>query len=177
MDPDLYLNTWFGNHSDGLEFSILSFGNEYNTRRDPDLLGGLEFNCSHFSLLSHRIHSGYSNNMVLLIVVILVLTGYLGTGLLPAIPAIICIFILYAGRGIGTPIMLNFINERVGSEIRATVLSIRSLFIRLLQSLILIPLGEAMDVWSAQEAIMVMGIIYAVIFGIALTMLAVLKIL
>ncbi len=57
--------------------------------------------------------------------------GYLFLGIFTAAWGIVFLFLFYILRGIATPVLRNYINEITPSEIRATVLSVRSLTIRL----------------------------------------------
>lgn len=65
-----------------------------------------------------------------LIVMYLPIT-YVLLGMLQLMPAIMCLFLFYAVRGYATPVLKDLINQNCSSSTRATVLSIRSLIIRL----------------------------------------------
>lgn len=65
------------------------------------------------------------------IITALLPAGFILLGVLPLIPAILCLFIFYLVRGYTTPMLRDLINRSCDSSIRATVLSIRSLIIRL----------------------------------------------
>ena len=58
-------------------------------------------------------------------------TGFILLGLLPLLPALTILFIFYMIRGYTTPMYRDLINLNCDASIRATVLSIRSLLIRL----------------------------------------------
>ena len=60
--------------------------------------------------------------------------GFVLIGLLPLLPSLILLFIFYLIRGYTTPLFRELLNRNCDSAIRATVLSIRSLLIRLLFS-------------------------------------------
>ncbi|WP_212637922.1 MFS transporter [Desulfocicer vacuolatum] len=57
--------------------------------------------------------------------------GYIGLGLCHTAWGVLALCFFYVFRGIATPVLRNYINEITPSEIRATVLSVRSLAIRL----------------------------------------------
>lgn len=61
--------------------------------------------------------------------------GFVLLGLLPLVPALVVLFIFYLIRGYTTPLFRELINRNCDSDIRATVLSIRSLLIRLFFSI------------------------------------------
>ncbi len=67
---------------------------------------------------------------LLLIIIYLPLTDIF-LGVLPLLPALISLYLFYAVRGYATPVLKDLINQNCSSSTRATVLSIRSLIIRL----------------------------------------------
>lgn len=73
--------------------------------------------------------------------------GYLCMGIIGTLGGLIFLFLFYMVRGVATPVLRNQINEITPSDIRATVLSIRSLIIRLAFAL----LGPALG-WQADRA-------------------------
>jgi hypothetical protein len=66
----------------------------------------------------------------LILIIVYLPTTYIFLGLLPLVPAIICLYLFYAVRGYATPVLKDLINQNCSSSTRATVLSIRSLIIR-----------------------------------------------
>ncbi len=62
--------------------------------------------------------------------------GYLLMGLAGGLGGLVFLFIFYGIRGVATPVLRNQINEITPSDIRATVLSVRSLIIRLAFSIL-----------------------------------------
>ncbi len=73
--------------------------------------------------------------------------GYLLMGLAGGLGGLVFLFIFYGIRGVATPVLRNQINEMTPSDIRATVLSVRSLIIRLTFSI----LGPVLG-WHADMA-------------------------
>ena len=64
-------------------------------------------------------------------VIMLVIPGaYIALGILPLAPALVTLFLFYAIRGYATPLLKDMVNQYCASETRATVLSIRSMIIR-----------------------------------------------
>lgn len=57
--------------------------------------------------------------------------GFILLGVLPLFPALLCLFVFYLVRGYTTPMLRDLINHNCEASVRATVLSIRSLIIRL----------------------------------------------
>ena len=92
-----------------------------------------------------------------LFIVFSISTGYLMIGNLTTHLAMFSLFIFYLARGIATPVLRNYINEITPSEIRATVLSIRSLVIRLLFVIVGPLLGWYADISGVPAALTVGG--------------------
>ncbi len=93
-----------------------------------------------------------------------IIIGFIGAAWTHFTIGIIFITVFYFARGIATPILKNNINKLTPSNIRATVLSIRNFFIRILFAIIGPLLGYATDNLSLAYALTIAG----VIFGIAI---------
>jgi MFS family permease len=72
---------------------------------------------------------------------------------------LIFVFVFYAIRGIATPLLRNQINKYTSSEIRATVMSIRSLLIRILFAIFSPFLGYITDKFSLSETLLLSGVL------------------
>ncbi|MBI9092559.1 MAG: MFS transporter [Desulfobacterium sp.] len=83
------------------------------------------------SMHAYKIEKKFGRENTILFIAISIASGYLTLGLFNTLGALFFLFLFYIVRGIATPILKNHINEITPSEIRATVLSIRSLIIRL----------------------------------------------
>jgi MFS family permease len=83
-------------------------------------------------------------------------SGYLLMGLTGSMAGLFFLFMFYGIRGVATPVLRNQINEITPSDIRATVLSIRSMVIRLAFAF----LGPVLG-WQADRA----GVPSALIHG------------
>jgi hypothetical protein len=73
------------------------------------------------------------------------------------------IFFMYALRGIATPTFLNLVNQHTPDDMRATVLSMRGLLIRLVYAFAAPVLGWAADVYSIGEAFLGLSVVLAVV--------------
>lgn len=119
------------------------------------------------SSIAHRLQERWSRNVVVIFLCSLILSGYFGiswvnNSSLPAISGVIFIFLLYTGRGLATPILKDLINEQTSSEIRATVLSIRSFMIRFVFAALAPFMGWVAQVYSLPQAFLVSGVILLV---------------
>ncbi|MBR8535211.1 MFS transporter [Carboxylicivirga sediminis] len=96
----------------------------------------------------------------------LVITGaFIAAGLLHSIyvlPVMIC---FYFSRGIATPVLKDYINRITSSDMRATVLSIRSLIIRANFSVLAPLFGYMTDRLTLSQAFVIIGIIFTVLTG------------
>jgi MFS family permease len=66
----------------------------------------------------------------MLIIIFCLPLGYILLGALPVLPALGVLWIFYMIRGYATPMLRDMINQNCRSNVRATVLSIRSLLVR-----------------------------------------------
>jgi len=83
------------------------------------------------SIYAYKFEKKLGRENTILFIAITIALGYLFLGLFNTLGALFFLFLFYIIRGIATPVLKNHINEITPSEIRATVLSIRSLIIRL----------------------------------------------
>ncbi|MCG8565085.1 MAG: hypothetical protein MI747_08390, partial [Desulfobacterales bacterium] len=86
--------------------------------------------------------------------------GYLAMGLLGGYLGLVFLFLFYVVRGVATPVLKNQINEISPSDYRATVLSIRSLIIRIAFALLGPILGRTADAAGMPVALSVGGILF-----------------
>lgn len=106
-----------------------------------------------------QIEKRFSQFGVVVLVCVFILLGYFGMVAYPTLFAVGFVMLIYVGRGLATPIFRNYINELTDSDIRATVLSIRSLLMRIL-FVVLGPLtGWVYDNYSFSHAIAASGLI------------------
>lgn len=82
------------------------------------------------SAAPHKVRDALGARNSFFAIILLVPAGYVMLGALPLIPALFALLIFYAVRGYATPVLKDFTNQYCSSDIRATVLSIRSLIIR-----------------------------------------------
>ncbi len=68
------------------------------------------------------------------------------------------ILVIYLVRGVATPTIRQLINEQTPSNIRATILSVRSFFIRLTFAVFAPFLGWVTDQFSISESLLMLGI-------------------
>jgi len=88
------------------------------------------------SLFAAHIHGLLGSKKVFWIIVIALPLAYLLIPMFSFVIVVCILFAFYIIRGLATPILKEQVNTRCTSDVRATVLSIRSLLIRLLFSIV-----------------------------------------
>ena len=108
------------------------------------------------SMHAFRVEERLGRRGTIWFIVLGITAGYLSMGIFQAQAALVFLFLFYMVRGVATPVLRNQINEITPSNIRATILSIRSMVIRLTFVLIGPVLG-----WQADRA----GLPWALVGG------------
>ncbi len=97
------------------------------------------------------------------LIVFLIPLGYFFLGAFSLVPAIFSLILFYAVRGYATPFLKDLINNFCGSEVRATILSIRSLIIRFSFTILGPLLGLLSGAISLSFAVICMGGIFLIL--------------
>ena len=108
---------------------------------------------------AHKFESILKRNTLLLFIGIGIAFCYVFLGFSDTKWGIFWILLIYLIRGIATPVLKNYINEITTSEIRATVLSVRSFFIRASFALTAPFLGWIADIYSINESFWILGVL------------------
>jgi MFS family permease len=109
--------------------------------------------------LSNRVISG------------IVILSYLLLAWTQSYAGIVILFIFYLLRGYATPVLKDSMNRLTPSEMRATVLSIRSFIIRLLFSILGPGLGYLTDQFSLGIALGAAGVVFFILSALSLILL------
>lgn len=103
--------------------------------------------------------------MITIVIILVVISGaYIVVGLTKSNIVFIAILMFYIIRGIATPVLKNYINELCEPNVRATVLSVRNLAIRLVFAIVAPVLGWFADIYTIQQAF-IFGGIFGLVFG------------
>ncbi len=97
-----------------------------------------------------KIKDRFGTRWLYLLLILMIPMGYILLGALPLVPAILALFVFYGVRGYATPLLKDLINQNCPSHIRATILSIRSLIIRVGFSVV----GPLIGLFSAQYSLL-----------------------
>lgn len=96
-----------------------------------------------------------------------IILGFLLLGWVNFLMGLFLLFIFYMARGLATPILKNNINKLTPSNIRATVLSVRNFFIRIVFSIVGPVLGYMTDMLNLTYSLTIGGIVLGVAIGIS----------
>lgn len=122
----------------------------------------LQFSVGFFSLSAYKIENIFGRRNSLISLIILSVAGYFLLSLFQSLWAIGFFLIFYFVRGFSTPVLKHYLNELITSDIRATVLSVKSLMMRSIFIVIGPVVGWMSDVYSLQFAFMSAGIIFLI---------------
>jgi MFS family permease len=120
------------------------------------------------SIFSYRIERGLGRKNTLLLIVILLTAGFILTSAIVSLAGIAILFGFYMARGLATPVLKDYINQYTDSKVRATILSVRNLEIRLICAAVGPVLGFLTDTFSLQTALIVAGISYFIVAMISI---------
>jgi MFS family permease len=109
------------------------------------------------ALLSHRLEKKLGFRWIMVLTLLLIPLGYSITGTIHSIWGLSVLALFYFFRGFITPVYKNYINILTSSDIRATVLSIRSLIIRLTFAIVGPFLGWSSDNLGTHQAMILGG--------------------
>ena len=113
-----------------------------------------------FSMYSYRIEHLLGKRNTLLLIVIFLSLGFILTSIEVNMAGIAILFGFYATRGIATPVLKDYINQHTDSNVRATILSIRNVEIRIIFAAIGPIVGYLTDKFSLQTGLLATGIAY-----------------
>ena len=130
--------------------------------------GILNLSVGIFSLYAHKIEMFVGRKKSLISLIFISFIGYVLLGIFNSLWAIIFIILFYFVRGISGPILKDYINKLISSNMRATVLSVKNLFGRLVFAIIGPFIGWVTDLYSLQIALLTSGSVFVVLGVISL---------
>lgn len=133
--------------------------------------GLLNLSVGIFSLYAHKIELSVGRKKSLISLIFIVFIGYMLLGIFKSVWAIAFIILFYFVRGISGPILKDYVNKLISSDMRATVLSVKNLFGRLVFSILGPFIGWITDVYSLQLALLSSGSIFVILGIISLLFL------
>ncbi len=114
------------------------------------------------SAFAFVIEGKLSKRYEILLIITLLSAGYFFSGLMVLREGLIFLLLFYLVRGLATPVFKNYINTYSPDQMRATILSVRNLIIRIIFAATGPLLGWTIDNFSLNRAFMTAGIIYLI---------------
>ena len=115
-----------------------------------------------FAFRAHHIEKRFSELFSLSLIAIITVSTYFFVGSHMSYLSLLVLFLFYANRGYATPLLRNYINIHTESNVRATVMSVRSFIIRISFAIIAPLIGWIADKQSLGKAFFSMGIIASI---------------
>jgi len=115
-----------------------------------------------FTLFAYKVDKKLGNIKTMVLITLLISIGYITLIFNIGFYSLIIIFIFYFTRGIATPVLKDYINRITASEVRATILSLRSFIIRIIFSVMGPVIGWLSDI-DLRKAMFYTGIFYLVL--------------
>lgn len=115
------------------------------------------------AFIAYKLEERIGQKASVWIIALLIPGGYLALSGSSSVYGLILLFTFYIVRGFATPVLKDYINRITGSDIRATVLSVRNFIIRLLFAVIGPFAGYLKDQYSLSQAFLLSGIIFMVL--------------
>lgn len=119
------------------------------------------------TLIAYKVERILKPVRLIVLFVVLISGGYIVSGILGNLWALPVFLVFYATRGIATPVLKDYINRLTGSEMRATVLSLRNFIIRIFFAATGPFLGWFADLYSLKIALILAGSSFFVLGSIA----------
>jgi MFS family permease len=142
----------------------LSIAGKYN----GIIMGVLNLAVALTAFYAHRVENQIHRKVMLTGILILLSGSYFVISYNLYWWILIVVLVFYFTRGIATPVLRDYLNRLTPSEMRATVMSIRSFIVRGIFASSSPLLGYVADVYSLQQALLFAGILFLVIGSITL---------
>ncbi len=117
------------------------------------------------TLYAYRIEARLKPKLTIWFTSIIITGSYIIAGYINSAWILVVLVIFYFSRGIATPVLKDYINRITSSDIRATVLSIRSLLIRAFFAVIAPLVGYLSDNYNRAYSMKMIGIAFTVMVG------------
>ncbi|GAF03489.1 multidrug resistance protein [Saccharicrinis fermentans DSM 9555 = JCM 21142] len=117
------------------------------------------------TLFAYKIEARLKPQMTIWLTSIIITGSYILSGFMESAWILIILGIFYFSRGIATPVLKDYINRITADDMRATVLSIRSLIIRAFFAIIAPVVGFLSDTYDRSFSLKVIGIVFTILVG------------
>jgi len=116
-----------------------------------------------FAFTAHTLEKRFTEFTSLYLIGFITVSTYFFIGSHMSYFSLLILFIFYANRGYATPLLRNYINRYTESNVRATVMSVRSFIIRISFAIIAPIIGWIADKQSLNYAFYTMGIVGTIV--------------
>ena len=116
---------------------------------------------------AHEIEQRINTKILLSLILLLIVACYFAIAYINTLWGLLVLLLFYITRGIATPILRDYMNRQIPSNMRATVMSIRSFIIRILFASTSPILGYVADLYSLQYALYLSGTLF-LFFGLVI---------
>lgn len=127
------------------------------------LWAALNLTVAFASFFAYRLESILRPQGTIVLISLAIPIGYLALSFSGLVSGLVILFVFYLVRGYATPVLKDYINRVTGSEVRATVLSVRNFIIRINFSVAGPLLGWANDMYDLPTALLLGGIIFLIL--------------
>jgi MFS family permease len=126
---------------------------------------------SFFSWNAHKVEKILGRKKSLIMLIILPALGYFLLSSFWFVWSLVFILLFYVARGINNPVISDYINGLISSDVRATILSVKNLVGRLIFSLVGPIIGWVNDIFSLKAALLSAGATFFILGIISLAFL------
>lgn len=123
------------------------------------------------SFYAHKFEQTINTKTLLILILVLICGCYFSISQMTSLWGLLILLLFYITRGIATPVLRDYMNRHIPSEMRATVMSIRSFIIRILFASTSPFFGYVAELYSLNEAILLSGVLFFTLGGITLLLL------
>ena len=154
---------WFAQpYFEALDIEVVYFG----------LIGaGLNLAVAIPAFFAHEIERKINTKTLLSLILLLIGACYLTVAYINSLWGLLILLLFYLTRGVATPVLRDYMNRHIPSNMRATVMSIRSFIIRIFFASTSPFLGYVADLYSLQYALYLSGALFLFFGFIILTYL------
>lgn len=124
---------------------------------------GLNITVGISSIGAHKVEKRLGETRTLTLIAVATPMLMVVTGILPLSFVLPLLFIFYVLRGIATPVLKDYVNQSTSPEVRATVMSLRDLIIRIIFAFLAPVGGWISDNHGLSEGIIITGAVIAVL--------------
>ena len=114
-----------------------------------------------FANLAHLIEDFMGKKMTLILLIFIPFIGYIGHSFFSkSLLSFVFMFAFQLAFAVSRPVISDYINQLVESNIRATVLSVQSMSTRIIFSLIGPLFGYSLDILSFKQTFLIFGFVF-----------------